>query len=290
MKYFLFFAILLFLITLCWADESIIKHVPKDNSTAEFILIEKGDSFKKSRKLAKALDCYNQYLKIHPEDSKIYCKIGSVYFLLDEKAKEIDCLYKCIELKDSFAFEYFILAHEVINLKEEANYNKLSKTTEILNKGLAIGLKNLRDHIAFCYFLYSTQSCEFQTAIDAINKALEIYPDVVLFYALRGSAYTIRGQYEEAIQDINKAIDVSLDNESKNTDLNLYVGCKEEYLIPLREPLEGTSTYYNLGYSYFRLRKPYLATWAYLKGLSQKNNNVLFELASTLSLLLQRLQ
>ena len=50
---------------------------------------------------------------------------------------------------------------------------------------------------------------QYDRAISDLNKAIEINPNLVEAYFLRGLAYRHRGQYDRAISDFTKAIEIN---------------------------------------------------------------------------------
>jgi len=52
---------------------------------------------------------------------------------------------------------------------------------------------------------------EYDEAIDEYNKAIEIDPELMDGYNNRGLAYHNKGQYDKALSDLNKALEINPD-------------------------------------------------------------------------------
>ena len=56
---------------------------------------------------------------------------------------------------------------------------------------------------------------QYQQAIDTLNRAIELDPNRAAAYLNRGAAYNGLGQYERAIEDLNKAIALDPKNPAR---------------------------------------------------------------------------
>ena len=59
--------------------------------------------------------------------------------------------------------------------------------------------------------LLTGQKGDFDRAIEDFNKAIDLKPDYAKAYYNRGIAYGDKGDFDRAIEDFNKAIDLNPD-------------------------------------------------------------------------------
>ena len=62
---------------------------------------------------------------------------------------------------------------------------------------------------------------QYQQAIEELNKAIELNPKLATAYLNRGAAYNSLGQYERAIKDLDKALELDPKNAPAHTNIGL---------------------------------------------------------------------
>lgn len=108
----------------------------------------------------------------------------------------------------------------------------------------------------------------FDTALAAIDRAMEIKGEESELYDLRGNVYFKSRKYEEAIEQFSKAIETNASSKKKIHLLNTYYNRGSSYLL-LKEYKKGAKdfskaiemnpkfaqAYHNRGVCYIRLEK-----------------------------------
>ena len=122
----------------------------------------------------QAIEDFNKALKINPDCTNAYRKLGDAYFSMGDNDKAIENFIEVIK-REPNAQAFFSLGN--------AYYAR----------GKA---KNVKEDNAL--------------SIDNFNKALELNNEFALAYLNRGQAY---GNSEQAIEDFQKALSLSLPNE-----------------------------------------------------------------------------
>lgn len=84
---------------------------------------------------------------------------------------------------------------------------------ELLEKGWALLLSGLGANPAwkeerFNFPIRESQRLEFQKAMDAYNKAIELDPKLAIAYSRRADCYVLLGDFKKALKDYDKAIEL----------------------------------------------------------------------------------
>jgi tetratricopeptide (TPR) repeat protein len=91
-------------------------------------------------------------------------------------------------------------------------YNNMLKNNDLAieyySKSLAITTKKVAPFIYACRGRAYENKGEYDRAIGDYNKAIELDPELAGTYNSRGIAYTYKGEYERAIRDHEKAIEL----------------------------------------------------------------------------------
>jgi tetratricopeptide (TPR) repeat protein/S1-C subfamily serine protease len=194
-----------------------------------------------------ALRDYNKAIELTPDNALYYSNRGDAYFQIGEKQKGIDDYDKAISLDPESAHKYYNWRGVELNKLEDyegalRDYNKAIELTPdnalyYSHRGDAyfqIGEKqkgiddydkaiSLDPESAHKYYnrrgvkLYKLE--DYEGALRDINKPIELTPDNALYYSNRGDAYFQIGEKQKGIDDYDKAI--SLDPESAHKYYNL---------------------------------------------------------------------
>ncbi len=123
---------------------------------------------------------------------------------------------------------------------------------------------------------------EYQKAINAYQKAIEIKLDMHEAYNNMGNAYNELKKYQKAINACQKAIEIKPDNhEAYNNMGNAYNGLKEyqKAINVYQKAIEikpNDMAYYNMGVVYKELKEYQKAINAYQKAIEIKPNDVAY--------------
>ena len=103
---------------------------------------------------------------------------------------------------------------------------------------------------------------DFEEAIEEINKAVEIHPDVADSYVHRAIIYKNAGRNFQAIEDYSKALKIAPGLSSVRYDLaqtlrkvKMHEPAVEEYLRAIQIDPVKTEAYNNLGITYLEMRR-----------------------------------
>lgn len=111
------------------------------------------------------------------------------------------------------------------------------------------------------YALCSSGKCANpEQAIEYLNEAIKLRPDLAEAYNNRGNAYSDLKQYEQAIDDYNEAIRLKpgyahayYNRALTYGELGQHQQAIEDYNAVIQFKPEETSAYYNRGSAYFKL-------------------------------------
>ncbi|UCG53177.1 MAG: tetratricopeptide repeat protein, partial [Candidatus Latescibacterota bacterium] len=116
-------------------------------------------------------------------------------------------------------------------------------------------------------------------ALEEINKAVEIHPDVADSYVQRAIILKEAGKYFEAINDYSKALEIAPELSSVRYDfaqtlrqVKMYEPAIEEYLRAIELDPVKTEAYNNLGITYLEMRE-YGKAIEYFRKVIEMNSN-----------------
>ncbi len=151
----------------------------------------------------KAIEHYDEVIKLKPDDPEAYINRGAVYLKKDDFEKAIQDCTKAIELKPDYFEPYYNRGCAYCKKGDfEQAIQDCTKAIELkpngpgayINRGIAYRKKG-----------------DFEQAIQDYTKAIELKPDDPGAYNSRGVAYYEKGDFEQAIQDYTKAIELKPD-------------------------------------------------------------------------------
>ncbi len=187
-----------------------------------------------------ALNDYKRAVYLDPNNAMIHFNLGTLYASLTDYDKGIIEFNKTIELNPSLSIAYYnrgVLFTWTGKLKQAAiDFEVIldlpgNTDAELVNKAKS----NL---IQIYYQIGSLEIADqhYDQAIIYLNRSIEIDPSMKQAYAQRGIAYGMLNFNEEALNDVQKFLELSGNTELKTQeDIKLWL----------------SSTYYNMGYSYF---------------------------------------
>lgn len=222
------------------------------------------------RDFDKAIEYYEKAIKLKPENTYIYYKIGSVFHNMRDYNKAIEYYEK---MDDDIYYHYYIfivyayigsgnyeiaikccdyaIRNEFDNIYEY--YYAKGEIFEKLNYNEAIKFYNeaiaLKEDYAAAYFklgnLYMWWMWDYDNAIKYYDNAVKIQPYADAYNNL-GLVYFNKQEYQKAIEYYNKAITLRL----TDTD-NPYFLYDNGYNNISLTPNDTYIYYYNIGRAYF---------------------------------------
>ncbi|NEQ39274.1 MAG: tetratricopeptide repeat protein [Okeania sp. SIO3I5] len=219
------------------------KAISLDPDSAHKYYNWRGNKLYSQRDYEAAIADFNKAIELKPDDASYYEDRGDAYFEIGEKQKGIKDYDKAISLDPESAYKYYNWRGVKLYRLEDyeaaiADYNKAielkpDRALYYKNRGNAYfeigakqkGIKNydkaisLDSESAHKYYnwrgnkLYSQR--DYEAAIADYNKAIELKPDRALYYENRGDAYFKIGEKQKGIKDYDKAISLDPDSADK---------------------------------------------------------------------------
>ncbi len=174
---------------------------------------------------------YNKAIELNPKLDYAYNNRGLAYKHKGEFDQAISDYTKAIELNPKLDFAY---SNRGSAYKAKGQFDKAitdhSKAIELYNSHKDTHefdkikvFKDNREAIEYkskrnAAFYYNRGSAyiakgQFDQAIDDYNRAIEFVPNYSDVYMVRGNVYQLRGQIDRAIADYSKAVDLNPNNE-----------------------------------------------------------------------------
>ncbi len=154
--------------------------------------------YKSKQDYAKAAEDYDEAVKLGSNKSCLYRNRGSVYYYLGDKKKAVKYFDKSMELNPNDHAAYHGRGRAYLSLgKKELADADFTKAKELDPENWRKSGKELADRK------------DYQGAINALTKAIELKPDYYEAYRDRGSVYMSDASIDKAVQDLTKAIELN---------------------------------------------------------------------------------
>lgn len=152
----------------------------------------------------EALEAFNSALQLAPTSQETLMDRASLNIQMGRDAHAMNDLCDLLVLNPDHAealfFRAYIYAEQHLNAKARADYERLV-TLQPRNREARLGLALLCDN-----------DKRPQEAMEHIDVLLRYWPDDATVYAVRGGMYQKRLQYELALRDMNRAIELEPEN------------------------------------------------------------------------------
>lgn len=149
--------------------------------------------------LAKRLIYLNKAITLDPKQFKFYYERGLTFWKLRQMAEAVSDLEKVLELNPSSAVAKYGLGALNYNL------NNREKAIHYLNQVL-----NYPIAVLFKARIYEEDG-KIDEAVNIINSVIEKYPHLDMAHNAKADALRRAGRYEEALQSVYKAIEIDPD-------------------------------------------------------------------------------
>jgi tetratricopeptide (TPR) repeat protein len=182
----------------------------------------------------RALADFDKSIRLMPKSATPYSNRGAVYISKEEYNTALVDLNKAIEIQPGFSKAYYNRALAYLGLGQTdnaiADFDKAIEFTpersttyyrqptrgNTFGSDFATHLQNTQSYanLPMAYALRGSvylNELDYDQALDDFNKAIELQPDLALAYYYRGIAYTLTGDYDKAQADMNQALE--LDND-----------------------------------------------------------------------------
>lgn len=197
---------------------------------------DKGEELCNENKYEEAIADYSELIELDPDDDWAYSTRGDCYKKLEQFEKAIIDYTKAIELNPDDEYVYLVYldrgdCYKELQRYEEANadYKKVLELTddeeliehireEFIKMSEALE-KSVEADERLLNTLELMENGNFQEAIEGFSKFIKSKPNdknVNMVYSERGDCYKELEQFEEAIKDYKKALELTDDEEHKN--------------------------------------------------------------------------
>lgn len=170
-------------------------------------LVNKGESYRFSENLNKAIHCLDKAIEINPNFSKSYDRRGWYYSLSEKYDLALKDFNKAIELDLDNAYAYEDRAECYCEL---GDYDKAAEDFKIA--GVTADEHDYNGSPIIKYLLDSATGASLNgdsdKALKYYDKAVEFSPNSSQPYYWRGNMYHCLKQYDKAIADMNKCIEL----------------------------------------------------------------------------------
>ncbi|GGA07042.1 serine protease [Okeania sp. KiyG1] len=175
----------------------------------------KGQIYTRKEDYAQAIEYFDRAIEAEPDFATAYAERGFVYAKQGNRQKFTEYLEKALRLQPDHGDLYRIRGNGYFALKE--------KQKGIDDYDNAIKFSSDLQASAHQYYNWRAQALyhleDYEAALTDVNKAIELKPNYALYYTNRGDAYFKMGEKQKAIESYNKAI--SLDPESAHERYNV---------------------------------------------------------------------
>ena len=212
----------------------------------------------------EALKKYEQAIKVNPKSSLFYRSQGDALMMLQryedaalsyDKAAELYPTSNMCYLSEALAYQ---LAGDFSKAIE--NYNKaLEVTDKYPSADNNERLNRIFFGIGFCNLMFQ----EYETAIEFIDKALEIDPYMLAGYSYRAVAYMNLSKYEEGLKSCDEGLKVypqfGLAYSTKGmiyTRMGKPDDAFKQYNKAIELKIDEPSLYFNRAITYMTINKP----------------------------------
>lgn len=177
----------------------------------------RGIAYCENDEVERAIKDYNKAIELDPNKASFYSNRGVAYSKRGEVERAIKDYNKAIELNPNYDKAYF--GRGIVYVQKE----EFVTAIEDLNKAIELNpnynnlnkIIELIPEIAEAYLsrgIFYREKEEFETAINDLNKAIELNPEHAEAYFYRGIVYGQKEEFEPAIGDLNKAIELGLES------------------------------------------------------------------------------
>jgi len=172
---------------------------------SSIILFEIGEVWSDMREYSKAIEYYNQAIKINPKYDLAYSGRGYAYWGKLEYDKAIEDYTKTIEINPKFDCAYIQRGRIY---EEKSEYDKAISE---YNQAIQVDPKDSWAYTELGNIYrkkgeYDKGNDEYNKAINYYTKQIQINPKEAWIYNNRGNIYIGKGEYDKAIEDYTQAI------------------------------------------------------------------------------------
>jgi tetratricopeptide (TPR) repeat protein len=167
---------------------------------------QKGHDYRTKHDIENALDCLNKAIELDASNAKYYNERGLIYYVAEESDKAIADFTKAISLKNKYAEAYLNLGR--------AFFQRENVDKAIENCSMAIKIAprfdlayDIRGQMKYALGKIDDAIADFTESINCAQSRFEGLDVDFLWspmsYVLRAEAYNAKGEYQNALNDLN---------------------------------------------------------------------------------------
>ncbi len=209
-----------------------------------YVKLGDADASARSRYYLKAIETYEKWTEVSPDDAEIHNLIGYLYSMIDQLDPAIEAFKKAIEIdpdnviahtnlgtaylaieRNSEAKEIF---ERLASLNEETMRERLVRVSSNLDEAVRLSMAEVNQKLgAAALKLYQSQDAAnrdkslLSEAEKALKAALQYLPDDIHSLNNLAVAYYLSGQRRAAIRQFHQVLEADPDNEEASTSLHV---------------------------------------------------------------------
>lgn len=186
---------------------------------------EQGNQFLDSKDYDKAVVAYTETVNLNPKNADAYNRRGIIYKMRNQYKLAIADFSKTIELVPANSYVYYNRGDSYFLSKQyELAIADFSKSIELnpkfsfayIRRGLSYYdiitqayFKSIESNVPLTDIMTEKERFSYYDLIIAdLTKAIQLEPNFIYPYTVRGNAYSDKGQYDLALADFDKVIEL----------------------------------------------------------------------------------
>ena len=198
-------------------------------------LLDEAKYFEENNELKKAETVYLNILEVFPEDSAVHFLLGDLYHAQGAYKRAVEHYLKVVHnvQNDDRDLAYAMLGICYMNLAEtveETGHTEYEeKAINCYKEAIKINPSMADDKLLFDLGLAYVYTQQWDSAIDAFEKAVEQNNTLAQAYSYLGSLYREKGERDQAVKYFLAAIENDRDNPHYYYSLGQTYGSLEQY-------------------------------------------------------------
>lgn len=180
------------------------KNREKNTDNEENQLLQKGNGYFDAQQYEESLECYEQILKINPQNHIAWIAKGLVLYSLGRNNEVLPCYDRAIELKPNY---YRAFLNKGIFLADLIIYDE---ALACLEKALEYNPQSNRAWFIKGFILINQE--KYNEAIKCFEQAIRYYDKSYGAWNNMGNCYQRLGNHKKAIDCYNQAIKIDFEN------------------------------------------------------------------------------
>jgi tetratricopeptide (TPR) repeat protein len=226
----------------------------------------------------KEISDLTHFIELKPGNIEAYFKRGDAYLSIDLYDKAIADLTKCLDVP--FYLKYLINDEdygEALSLRSQAYFeiDQYDKAEADLRKASDVRKENSYPNPEIRW-IYAHGWKNHVKCIEACNRILKHKPDYDYVIGLRGEFYAENKQYDEAIADLTKMIELHPDSSENYRNRSIAYKMKGDYKSALSDCEYAINKRFQLDEAYNLRGQIYLGMKEYNKAIDDFNTSINF--------------